>query len=108
MVAASFSSASTLRRVMRAADSLPIAWTSLIVGKAMSGAFLAHGYQANRLIAFNDSGVLVHAEKAERGVVVDVIGHRRDGCRQFLQRLHAAQGNARPGRFWPTATRPIA
>ncbi|WP_241706316.1 biotin-independent malonate decarboxylase subunit gamma, partial [Cronobacter sakazakii] len=33
----------------------------LIVGKAMSGAFLAHGYQANRLIAFNDKGVLVHA-----------------------------------------------
>ena len=33
----------------------------LIVGKAMSGACLAHGYQANRLIAFNDSGVLVHA-----------------------------------------------
>jgi malonate decarboxylase gamma subunit len=33
----------------------------LIVGKAMSGAFLAHGYQANRLIAINDKGVLVHA-----------------------------------------------
>lgn len=33
----------------------------LIVGKAMSGAFLAHGYQANRLIAFNDAGVLIHA-----------------------------------------------
>ncbi|MDC9592754.1 biotin-independent malonate decarboxylase subunit gamma [Xenorhabdus sp. IM139775] len=33
----------------------------LIVGKAMSGAFLAHGYQANRLIAFNDPEVLVHA-----------------------------------------------
>ncbi|HGE8301133.1 TPA: biotin-independent malonate decarboxylase subunit gamma [Serratia marcescens] len=33
----------------------------LIVGKAMSGAFLAHGYQANRLIAINDRGVLVHA-----------------------------------------------
>ncbi|PLR35928.1 biotin-independent malonate decarboxylase subunit gamma [Chimaeribacter californicus] len=33
----------------------------LIVGKAMSGAFLAHGYQANRLIAFNDPGVQVHA-----------------------------------------------
>lgn len=33
----------------------------LIVGKAMSGAFLAHGYQANRLIAFNDQGVLIHA-----------------------------------------------
>ena len=33
----------------------------LIVGKAMSGAFLAHGYRANRLIAFNDKGVLIHA-----------------------------------------------
>ena len=33
----------------------------LIVGKAMSGAFLAHGYQANRLIAFDDAGVMVHA-----------------------------------------------
>jgi malonate decarboxylase gamma subunit len=33
----------------------------LIVGKAMSGAFLAHGYQANRLIALDDSGVMVHA-----------------------------------------------
>lgn len=33
----------------------------LLVGKAMSGAFLAHGYQAQRLIALDDSGVLVHA-----------------------------------------------
>ncbi|MBV4413622.1 biotin-independent malonate decarboxylase subunit gamma [Enterobacteriaceae bacterium YMB-R22] len=33
----------------------------LIVGNAMSGAFLAHGYQANRLIAFNDDGVQIHA-----------------------------------------------
>lgn len=33
----------------------------LIVGKAISGAFLAHGYQANRLIAFDDAGVMVHA-----------------------------------------------
>lgn len=34
---------------------------ALIVGKAMSGAFLAHGYQANRLIALDDAGVMVHA-----------------------------------------------
>ncbi len=34
---------------------------SLLVGKAMSGAFLAHGYQANRLIALRDAGVMVHA-----------------------------------------------
>lgn len=33
----------------------------LIVGSAMSGAFLAHGYQANRLIAFDDPKVMVHA-----------------------------------------------
>jgi malonate decarboxylase gamma subunit len=33
----------------------------LIVGKAMSGAFLAHGYQANRLIALDDPEVMVHA-----------------------------------------------
>ena len=34
---------------------------ALIVGKAMSGAFLAHGYQANRLIALDDAQVMVHA-----------------------------------------------
>ncbi|MGI4856796.1 MAG: biotin-independent malonate decarboxylase subunit gamma [Janthinobacterium lividum] len=34
---------------------------ALIVGKAMSGAFLAHGYQANRIIALDDPGVLIHA-----------------------------------------------
>lgn len=33
----------------------------LIVGRAMSGAFLAHGYQANRLVALADSQVMVHA-----------------------------------------------
>jgi malonate decarboxylase beta subunit len=34
---------------------------SLLVGKAMSGAFLAHGYQANRLIALDSPEVMVHA-----------------------------------------------
>lgn len=34
---------------------------SLLVGPAISGAFLAHGYQANRIIALDDPGVLVHA-----------------------------------------------
>lgn len=34
---------------------------ALIVGTAMSGGFLAHGYQANRLLALNDPKVLVHA-----------------------------------------------
>ena len=34
---------------------------AFIVAKAMSGAFLAHGYQANRLIALDDEKVLIHA-----------------------------------------------
>lgn len=34
---------------------------ALIVGPAMSGAFLAHGYQANRIVALDAPGVIVHA-----------------------------------------------
>jgi malonate decarboxylase gamma subunit len=34
---------------------------ALLVGKAMSGAFLAHGYQANRILALDSPQVLVHA-----------------------------------------------
>jgi malonate decarboxylase gamma subunit len=34
---------------------------SLLVGHAISGGFLTHGAQANRLLAFNDPGVTVHA-----------------------------------------------
>ncbi|HWL89159.1 MAG TPA: biotin-independent malonate decarboxylase subunit beta [Polyangiaceae bacterium] len=34
---------------------------ALIVGSAMSGAFLAHGYQANRILALDAAGVSVHA-----------------------------------------------
>jgi malonate decarboxylase gamma subunit len=34
---------------------------SLLVGHAISGGFLTHGAQANRLLAFNDPGVVVHA-----------------------------------------------
>ncbi|WJJ92560.1 biotin-independent malonate decarboxylase subunit gamma [Neopusillimonas aromaticivorans] len=33
----------------------------LIVGQAISGAYLAHGYQAHRLIALDDPGVQLHA-----------------------------------------------
>lgn len=33
---------------------------ALMVGKAVSGASLAHGLQANRLIALDDDGVQVH------------------------------------------------
>ena len=38
---------------------------TLIVGNAISGAFLAHGYQASRIIALDDPGVLVHVMSKE-------------------------------------------
>ena len=38
---------------------------SLIVGQAISGGFLTHGYQASRLIAFADKEVLIHAMHKE-------------------------------------------
>jgi biotin-independent malonate decarboxylase gamma subunit len=34
---------------------------SLVVGHAVSGGFLTHGAQGNRLLAFNDLGVVIHA-----------------------------------------------
>jgi malonate decarboxylase gamma subunit len=34
---------------------------SLVVGHAISGGFLTHGAQANRLLAFHDPGVMIHA-----------------------------------------------
>jgi biotin-independent malonate decarboxylase gamma subunit len=34
---------------------------SLIVGSAMAGAFLAHGYQANHILALDDPGVQIQA-----------------------------------------------
>jgi malonate decarboxylase gamma subunit len=38
---------------------------TLIVGQAISGGFLTHGYQANRLLAFADNDVLIHAMHKE-------------------------------------------
>ncbi len=38
---------------------------ALIVGHAISGAFLTHGYQANRILAFDDPGVMIHAMHKE-------------------------------------------
>ena len=34
---------------------------TLVVGQALSGGFLTHGYQANRILAFDDEGVMIHA-----------------------------------------------
>jgi malonate decarboxylase gamma subunit len=38
---------------------------SLVVGQAISGGFLTHGYQASRILAFDDSGVVIHAMHKE-------------------------------------------
>ncbi|HEX7170485.1 MAG TPA: biotin-independent malonate decarboxylase subunit gamma [Rubrobacter sp.] len=38
---------------------------ALIVGEALSGGFLAHGFQANRILALDDPGVTVHAMHEE-------------------------------------------
>jgi malonate decarboxylase gamma subunit len=38
---------------------------ALVVGHAISGGFLTHGYQANRVLAFDDSEVVIHAMHKE-------------------------------------------
>jgi malonate decarboxylase gamma subunit len=38
---------------------------ALVAGHAFSGGFLTHGYQANRILAFDDSGVMIHAMHKE-------------------------------------------
>jgi malonate decarboxylase gamma subunit len=38
---------------------------TLVVGNALSGGFLTHGYQANRILAFDDDGVMIHAMHKE-------------------------------------------
>ncbi len=38
---------------------------ALIVGEALSGGFLAHGFQANRILGLDDPGVTVHAMHEE-------------------------------------------
>lgn len=38
---------------------------AFIVGEALSGGFLAHGFQANRILALDDPGVTVHAMHEE-------------------------------------------
>lgn len=41
-----------------------------IVGKAISGAFLSHGMQGNRLIALNDEGIQVHVMSKKSAALV--------------------------------------
>jgi malonate decarboxylase gamma subunit len=38
---------------------------ALVMGNAISGGFLTHGYQANRILAFDDADVIIHAMHKE-------------------------------------------
>ena len=38
---------------------------SLVAGQAFSGGFLTHGYQANRILSFDDPGIVIHAMHKE-------------------------------------------
>lgn len=38
---------------------------TLVAGHAFSGGFLTHGYQANRILAFDDAGIMIHAMHKE-------------------------------------------
>jgi biotin-independent malonate decarboxylase gamma subunit len=57
---------------------------ALVVGQAISGGFLTHGYQANRILAFDDSGVVIHAMHKEAAARItlrtvadlDHLGHK--------------------------------
>ncbi|MFZ4199269.1 biotin-independent malonate decarboxylase subunit beta [Lysinibacillus sp. NPDC056220] len=43
---------------------------AVLVGNAISGAFLAHGMQANRLLALNDEGVNVHVMSKKSAALI--------------------------------------
>jgi biotin-independent malonate decarboxylase gamma subunit len=43
---------------------------SLLAGHAISGGYLTHGAQSNRLLAFNDPGVMIHAMSKKAAALV--------------------------------------
>jgi len=57
---------------------------ALVMGNAISGGFLTHGYQANRILAFDDADVVIHAMHKEAAARItlrtvaelDVLGHK--------------------------------
>ena len=59
--AAIYHAAATATNAYAAARMLGHPVIALVVGQALSGGFLTHGYQANRILAFDDPGVVIHA-----------------------------------------------
>jgi len=75
---------------------------ALLVGKAMSGAFLAHGYQANRMLALRDAGVMVHAMGKDAAARITL--RSVDELEQFAARIppmaYDIASYARLGLLW--------
>jgi len=72
---------------------------ALIVGHAFSGGFLTHGYQANRILAFDDRDVVIHAmheEAAARITLRTVEGLERLG-HEILPMSYDVQDYAKLG-----------
>ena len=63
--AAIFLAAATAAAAYAAARMQGHPTVALVVGQAISGGFLMHGYQAGRILAFNDHDVVIHAMHKE-------------------------------------------
>ncbi|WP_329430137.1 biotin-independent malonate decarboxylase subunit gamma [Streptosporangium sp. NBC_01495] len=72
---------------------------TLIVGTALSGGFLAHGAQANRILALNDPGVVVHAmhRKAAAKVTRRTVDELDELARRILPLSYGVTDWARLG-----------
>ena len=66
---------------------------TLVVGHAISGGFLTHGYQANRILAFDDDGVMIHAM------------HKEAAARITRRSVEDSSSSARPSRRCPMTLR---
>jgi biotin-independent malonate decarboxylase gamma subunit len=72
---------------------------SLLVGRAISGGFLTHGAQANRLLAFRDPGVTIHAmtKKAAALVTKRTVEELDEMARKVIPMSYEVEDYARLG-----------
>jgi len=72
---------------------------ALVVGRAMSGGFLAHGAQANRILALDDPGVMIHAmgKKSAARVTRRSVEELTELARQSVPMAYDVQAYAQLG-----------
>ncbi|MDB6127562.1 MAG: Malonate decarboxylase gamma subunit protein [Verrucomicrobia bacterium] len=72
---------------------------SLVVGQAVSGGFLAHGYQADRILALDDPGVSIHAmgQKAAARITRHSLAEWRGLSERILPMSYDIQACAKLG-----------